>query len=217
VHAALTGNLYQATELALQYMAVTKSRATVITDLFSGAHLQAEDAWHIGDATAQDEYRVFQAVESAVAALPRSASSYGVGYQGTILLATVWPEEHDLGLRLVALALREAGFKADLIIGVLPDDLVARAAQSASRVVGLSATVVDARLRLQLAALIEELHKLGKLVIAGGSSFRRLPMLAEQIGVDAVAGDARLAVMMARRLRIAKQHPLDRGGRRIAS
>jgi len=212
VEAAVAGNLYDAVELALQYMSVTNSRVTVITDLLNAAHLQSEDAWHIGNATAQDEYRVFRAVEAAAAALPGASMPRGVEPHDTILLATVWPEEHDLGLRLAASALTEAGFQVDLVTGIVADDLVARAGKIVGRVVGLSATMVDTRVRGELADVIDALHKLGKVVIAGGSSFRRFPPFAQQIGVDAVAADARMGVMTAGRLRTPERYPLDRLG-----
>ena len=199
VSAALREDWVETTDLALQFLALTRSHVTVITDLFHAAQQHIEDRWHNGTAVARDEYRVYRAIENATAALP-DPNPGGVNLSAPgALLATVWPEEHDLGCRLVAIALREAGWNAEVRTQTTREDLAARLTHQRFALVGISSTFIG-RSRQEIEGIVADVHQLGIPVIGGGSAFSRSPLLAQQTGVDMFAADARLAVAHAARL-----------------
>ncbi len=200
VNAALSGDRVTAITVALEFMARTNSRATVITDLFATAQLHIGDRWHVGEATAADEYRVSVAIAAAMAALPEPDQGRRVKPASTALLATLAPEEHDLGLRLVAAAFEDDGWNVEMTPGIDPVDLVERAWRTGFDLVAISCTYDPARARSHLGAAVQALHSVGIPVMVGGSALARAPRLGEQIGADAVAGDVRLAIILARRL-----------------
>ena len=208
VVAALADDFRSATEVALEFMAEKNSRATVISDLFYGAQQQVADSWHVGMATSADEYRVSRAIERAAAALPRP-ENIQTRRGGVILLSTLAPESHDLGARLAAMALLDDGWEVQVLLQVEPIDLVARASDIGAGLAGISSTYATRRTHLQLEQAVHSLHAIGLPVMVGGAAFVRTPGLADQIGADAVAPEARFGVIIARRLhagaRIARQ------------
>jgi methanogenic corrinoid protein MtbC1 len=203
VRAAMAGDQATATTLALDFMAEKGSRATVITDLFQGAQLQIGDRWHLGQATAADEYRVHVAIAAAMAALPKPTPSHTFKARSVVLCATLWPERHDLGLNLVAAALGDDGWEVDVVTGFDSIELVARASQIDANLVCISLSYPSQRARAYLSAVIQSLHSFGVPVMVGGLAFVRAPRLADEIGADSSAADVRSAVILARRLRVA--------------
>lgn len=196
VTSAIAGDFTRTRELATSFLALTGSRLGLYTDLFQAAQQYIEELWHVGRATAADEYRVYSAVENAFAALPIELAP-DVGASPRILLATLEPEQHDLGLRLVAAALAEAGWRCDLRTRMTGFDLVAIATRARYALVGVSATYLSSDGRARLAAAVGSLRRLGIDVLAGGSAFVRSPLLAQNMGIEAVATDARFAVLHA--------------------
>lgn len=196
VKSAIASDFARTTQLALSFLGVSGSRLGLYTDLFQAAQQYIEELWHVGRATVADEYRVYTAVENALAALP-TAPDPQVAASPRILLATLEPEHHDLGLRLVAGALAEAGWRCDLRMRITGFDLVAIATRGRYSLVGVSATYLSSEGRARLAAVVASLQRLGIDVLAGGSAFVRSPLLAQNLGIEAVATDARFAVMHA--------------------
>jgi methylmalonyl-CoA mutase cobalamin-binding domain/chain len=205
VTAALAGDWNLAIDVATEFLARRGSRATVITDLFQGAQLLIANRWHVGQATAADEYRVAEAISAAMDSLPASISAASVSRRSRVLLATLSPEQHDLGLRLVSAALSDDAWQVDLTIGTGPFELVSRASDTGADLVGISATFLTRQARAQLGAVVRSLHSFGVRVIVGGGAFVRAPQLAQEIGADSVAPDARSAVILARRLRAVRR------------
>lgn len=201
VEAALAGDLDRATGVALDFMSRTNSRASVMTDLFDTAQLHIGNRWHLGDATVDDEYRVFQAIASAMAALPVPTTRRGLAPRApTALLATVLPEEHDLGLRLVAAALEDDGWNVDLAPQMQAAEISQRVRRRGIDLVAISSTFDSGGTGAQLGVAVQAVHMVRRPVLVGGSTFARAPRLAEAIAADAMAQDARLAVVLARRL-----------------
>ena len=207
VAAALAGDRATAINIAREFMEDKNSRATVISDLFQGAQQQVADSWHVGLATASDEYRVSVAIEEAMTALPRPEPRVSAGNGPRILIATLAPERHDLGLRLVGMALADDGWSVDIAYATDPVELVARAYQTGAALVGLSATYVTRRTQMQLTGVSRSLHAIGLPLIVGGAAFVRVPDLMAEIRADAFAPEARSAVILARRLRVATRPP----------
>ena len=207
VAAALAGDRGKATAIAREFMQDKNSRATVISDLFQGAQQQVADSWHVGLATAADEYRVSLAIEEAMNALPPPEPSVARGSGPRILLATLAPERHDLGLRLVGMALADDGWSVDIAYATDPEELVARAYQTGVALVGVSATYVTRRTQLQLTGVAGSLHAIGLPLIVGGAAFVRVPDLMAEVRADALAPEARSGVILARRLRVTTRPP----------
>jgi methanogenic corrinoid protein MtbC1 len=207
VAAALADDRDRAIAIACEFMEDKNSRATVISDLFQGAQQQVADSWHVGLATAADEYRVSVAIEQAMTALPRPQPPVTAGHGPRILIATLAPERHDLGMRLVGMALADDGWSVDIAYATDPVELVARAYQTGAALVGVSATFVTRRTQLQLTGVARSLHAIGLPLMVGGAAFVRVPDLVSEIGADALAPEARSAVILARRLRVATRPP----------
>ena len=185
----------------MELMRLSRSRADVIADLFDAAQGYVGDRWRLGEATAEDELLVSEAIATSMKALPEPPRPARTS--GSALLVTLPLEAHDLGLDLAAAALADDGWDVEIRPGVGLSELVEHAQQGRFSLVGISSTYVTRQLDRQLAGVVGALHSIGKLVIAGGSAFTRAPELAAQIGVDIVAVDAREAVVLARRLRSA--------------
>ncbi|HSS92909.1 MAG TPA: cobalamin B12-binding domain-containing protein [Candidatus Dormibacteraeota bacterium] len=200
VSAALTGDLATAITLALDFLARTGSRVTVITDLFNAAQLHIGDRWHVGEANVDDEYRVSAAIAAAMAALPEPVPEHRVMPAPTALLTTMQPEEHDLGLHLVAAAFEDDGWLVEMAPGIDGVELLERAWRTRFDLIAISCTHDPGRARAPLSAAVLALHAVGVPVMLGGSAVARAPRLGEQIGADVVAGDVRLAIILARRL-----------------
>lgn len=200
VASALARDPDGATALALTFFAQTGSRTRLFTDLFHAAQQHIEERWHVGEATVNDEYAVYIAIERALTALPPTPSHEAQSGAPLILLATVRPEEHDLGLRLLGACFAEAGWSTDLRLGIDGPDLIAAAARDNRRIVGISATFMSRRARAALAATVAGLKAAGIHVLGGGAAFNRSPLLGDDLGMDMVATDARLAVLYASRL-----------------
>ena len=200
VAAASAGDLDRATALALTFLDQTGSRMRLFTDLFHAAQQHVEDGWHVGEATVDDEYAVYLAIEHVLTVLPEPPAHEAQAGVPAILLATVEPEEHDLGLRLLAASFAEAGWNADVRLRVDGPDLIAAVARDQRRIVGISATFMSRHARATLAATVAGLNAAGAHVLGGGAAFNRSPALGEDLGMDIVATDARLAVLYAGRI-----------------
>ena len=186
--------------MALDFLAKTGSRAAVFTDLLAASQQQVADRWHVGTATSRDEYRISVAIASTMAVLPpaRHAPSSDTA---CALLATMAPERHDLGMRLVAMALEDDGWDVEVAPAIGLEELVDAVGRNRVDLVGLSSTYDHGGIRPQLASAVAALHAVNVPVILGGLACIRAPRLAEEVGADAMGEDARVAVILARRLR----------------
>ncbi len=121
--------------------------------------------------------------------------------KGTILLATVKGDIHDIGKNLVGTMLRAAGFEVvDLGADVPAQRIVDEARRTKAEVVGLSVLLTP--MVQQLRATVEALSEAGlrgqaRIVIGGACT---TPDLAEAMGVDAHGVDAVAAVRLCERL-----------------
>ncbi len=180
-------------------MTKVRSRTTVVVDLFDAAQQYIGQRWRVGMATAMDEYRVSQAIEAACEALPRLPALPGRAYTPRALLVTVRSEQHNLGLHLVAMALSDDGWSVTVRTGIDATDIPQLPWRPS--LVAISATYNSGNLRPQLRALVREVSLRNIPVIVGGSAFIRTPNLAAEIGTELVAPDARVGVILARKLR----------------
>ena len=217
VELALARALNRATALAVDYLTETRSRVAVYTDLFDAAQRYVDDRWHVGYATTQDEFRVYRAIEVAMPALPEPLARPMYAVPPRALLLTLRPEEHDLGLRLVAAALSDEGWKVDLALRVPREGIAAKVMRYHPDLVAISSTYVAGRMRVDLAGAVADLRAARLPVMVGGSAFVRYPALGEFVNADIVVGDARLAVRLAGRLvQLHQRRPVRQDARKVS-
>jgi 5-methyltetrahydrofolate--homocysteine methyltransferase len=121
--------------------------------------------------------------------------------RGTIIIATVKGDLHDIGKNLVGMMLEGAGFKViDLGTDLEIEELLSKVRQIKPQVLGLSALLTTSMPEMR--QIIKELELQGLRndlkVMVGGAPVDRT--FAEKIGADGSGSDAAEAVELARRL-----------------
>ncbi|MFW6323684.1 MAG: homocysteine S-methyltransferase family protein [Desulfovibrionales bacterium] len=115
---------------------------------------------------------------------------------GTVVLATVEGDIHDIGKNIVALMLKNHGFEViDLGKDVPASRIVQEADSCDADLVGLSALMTTTMTRMADVVRLLREHKSRAKVIIGGAVVTR--EYAEQIGADGYADDAVAAVKVA--------------------
>lgn len=125
--------------------------------------------------------------------------------RGTIVMATVKGDLHDIGKNLVSMMLEGAGFKViDLGTDLSAEKLIDQVKSIQPDILGLSALLTTTMPEMQ--KVISELEAQGlrdqTKVLVGGAPVDRA--FAEQIGADGYGANAAEAVELARRFREAK-------------
>lgn len=125
--------------------------------------------------------------------------------RGTIIMATVKGDLHDIGKNLVSMMLEGAGFKViDLGVDLSVEKLVDQVKSIQPDIVGLSALLTTTMPEMQ--KVIGELKTQGLRdkvkVIVGGAPVDRA--FAEKIGADGYGANAAEAVELAQRFTVAK-------------
>jgi 5-methyltetrahydrofolate--homocysteine methyltransferase len=119
--------------------------------------------------------------------------------KGTVVLATVKGDIHDIGKNIVALMLRNFGFDVrDLGRNVPVEDILAAAREHDAELIGLSALMTTTMMRMK--DVIDAVHAkdLPHLVMIGGAV--TTPSFAEEIRADAYGKDVGEVVEVAERL-----------------
>jgi 5-methyltetrahydrofolate--homocysteine methyltransferase len=121
--------------------------------------------------------------------------------RGTVIIATVKGDLHDIGKNLVSMMLEGAGFKVvDLGTDLEVEELLSKVKEIKPQVLGLSALLTTSMPEMR--RVIEELELQGLRkdlkVMVGGAPIDRT--FAEKIGADGSGADATEAVELARRL-----------------
>lgn len=199
VAALLAGDRGSAGALALEYMAMTRSRLAVVADLLHPAQYRVGELWYQGRVEVADEHRATAIVGEVAAELPPTPVDRPVRPGAQCLLAGLPGEEHVLGLSLLALALADEGWTVEqLPTGTSHAELVRAAAILRPDVVGLSSAYLrDLR---EITDTVAELRALGMPVVVGGPTFNRAPELWRLTGADAHGSDARVSTVLMRRL-----------------
>lgn len=119
--------------------------------------------------------------------------------RGTIIIATVSGDIHDIGKNLVALMLKNYGYRVvDLGKDVHTDIIIHTAKEESADIIALSALMTTTMVEMK--NVIEKVKKAGlnSKVIIGGAVITE--HYANEIGADGYAPDAGAAVELARRL-----------------
>jgi 5-methyltetrahydrofolate--homocysteine methyltransferase len=142
-----------------------------------------------------------EVMKQGLAVLQPYLATADVQSRGTILLATVKGDIHEIGKNLVAMMLRAAGFNViDLGVDVPTERTIAAVRQHKADIVGLSVllTPMVAEIQNVLDGLTEAGLRSGVKVILGGAC--TTPALAQQMGCDAHGADAVSAVRICQNL-----------------
>ena len=147
-----------------------------------------------------------EAMKSAVAHLePHMESSDAIGGRGTIILATVKGDVHDIGKNLVDIILSNNGYKViNLGIRVPPYDLIEAYNIYKPDIIGLSGLLVKSAQMMIDTARDFRVAGLNVPVMVGGAAltnrFTRLRIAPEYAGPVAYAQDAMSGLELARKL-----------------
>lgn len=131
---------------------------------------------------------------------------------GTVVLATMRGDIHDLGKNILATLLRAHGFAVhDLGVDVAPSRLVAAVRDLKPEFVGLSALLTTTFAAMKEAAgLLEEAGQRGRLTLLIGGGVTT-PVVKEHVGADFQTVDATAGVAYC--LRATRERPLRPAGR----
>ena len=131
------------------------------------------ERWHKNELTVADEHVVSETIRSRLGHLLADA---GGGGHGTAVLACAPGEQHELGLMMVAIALRRDGWRVIYLGANTPlDDAVELARRHAARVLGISVVV-----KQNVAGLARLPETDGLAVVIGGAA--ATPQVAKRLG-----------------------------------
>ena len=129
------------------------------------------DRWQRGELTVAEEHVVSEAVRSRLGHLLADA---GGGVRGTVVLACAPGERHELGLMMLAIALRRDGWKVTYLGADTPlADAAALAVRQSARVLGISVTTAP----VDYLPALENLH----VVLGGQGAGAHTGALAETV------------------------------------
>ncbi len=119
--------------------------------------------------------------------------------QGTIIMATVEGDIHDIGKNIVCVLLENYGFRViDLGKDVKPEVIIDTAAREGADIIGLSALMTTTMPAMKKVIEQARARDLNCKIMVGGAVLT--PDYADSIGADAYSEDARAAVLAARKL-----------------
>ena len=195
----LAGDREAALTLCLAAQVATGTRVGVFVDLLQPAQYEVGELWYRGEIQVADEHRATAVVEWVTERLPATVTPEPVPPGRGCLLAVMGAEQHRLGLRQLELALQDDGWAVEVVPrSVAAAELADRTRAAQPNLVCISAGYLpDAEPVRQGIALV---HQMGLPVLVGGPSFNRDPGLWRRLGADHHGTDARMALVMARRL-----------------
>lgn len=199
VRLLLDRDVGRASGVARDALEASGSRVGVVSDLLQPAMAGVGDLWYRGEIGPSDELEAAAIVAEVARGLPPTPVARPVPEGSRLLLAALGEERHAIGMELLGLALRDEGWLVESLgPGTPPDALLASAAARRPHVVGISASYMPSIRLLQ--GTISSLRGRRIKVLVGGQAFNREHGLWRRAGADAYGLDARVGVVMARRL-----------------
>lgn len=197
--ALLSGDPPAAREVAADALAQLGTRVAVFSDLIQPAQYEIGELWYAGRIGVADEHRATGIVERVVRSLPPTPSRTPVPSGNRCVLAALGEERHVLGLRLFELALQDDGWTTLSLGGATAlDAVIGEARVRHARLVALTAAFLPSTQPLESA--ITAIKLTGAKVLVGGPAFNRAPDLWRRVGADGHGSDARVGVVLARRI-----------------
>jgi MerR family transcriptional regulator, light-induced transcriptional regulator len=196
--ALVGGDATTARDIAASYLAATRSRLAVVSDLLHPAQYQIGELWYQGRLGVAEEHRATAIVSAVAMALPPTPVDRPVRRGARCILSGIAGERHMVGLQLLALALEDEGWHVDQLQPPTPRSELLRAVSSwRPDVVGLSAAYMP--ITGQIMTVIAEVRRLHVPVMVGGPLFNRAPDLWRTVGADAHGSDARVTTVLMRK------------------
>ncbi|HBI62889.1 MAG TPA: 5-methyltetrahydrofolate--homocysteine methyltransferase, partial [Lachnospiraceae bacterium] len=141
-----------------------------------------------------------EAMESGIGILePVLAQNRSSQPAGTIVIATVEHDIHDIGKNLVALMLKNYGYRVyDLGKDIPAEVIVAKAKEVDADIIGLSALMTTTMMEMKKVVELAKKENLRAKIMIGGAVVTQ--GFAEEIGADGYSKDAQEAVVLVGRL-----------------
>lgn len=152
----------------------TRSAVGVINDVLLGAMKEVGDRFGAGELILPFVLQSAEVMKKAVAYLEQFMEKNDAYSRGTVVLATVFGDVHDIGKNLVKTILSNNGYTVhDLGKQVPVDKIVDKAAEVKADAIGLSALLVSTSRQMPL--VIQELDRRGmkQPVMIGGAAINR--------------------------------------------
>jgi MerR family transcriptional regulator, light-induced transcriptional regulator len=195
----LAGDRAGALALSADALALVGSRVALVSDLIQPAQYQIGELWYEGRIGVAEEHRATAIVQAVVNSLPPTPSSDPVPQGSRCLMATAGEEQHVLGLKVLALAFEDEGWNVKSAgAGASLDEVLEAVRSWHPQVVALSASYLPSAKPVKQA--IERIKATGPKVMVGGAAFNRVPGLWSRLGADGHGSDARIALVLARRM-----------------
>jgi 5-methyltetrahydrofolate--homocysteine methyltransferase len=152
------------------------------------------------------------AMKAGVAVLmPLLEASGNIEKKGTVILATVRGDIHDIGKNIVGLMLRNFGFDVrDLGRNVPVEDILAAAREHDAQIIGLSALMTTTMMRMKDVIDAVKTGELPHVVMIGGAV--TTPSFAEEIRADGYGKDVGEVVAVAERMLALHKEKFTREG-----
>jgi methanogenic corrinoid protein MtbC1 len=186
--------------LAEGFLERSGSRVAVFADLFQPAMQRVAELWYQGRIGSAEEGAAAYLMAAAAERLPPTPAASPVPAQSRCLLVVPPGERHTIGLRLFTLALEDEGWAPRVVVEEdwLQVLLILTSESTTPRFVGLTAGYLASRAALTQA--VSAISCRGLPVLVGGSAFNRWPELWRQLGARGHGTDARVGVVLARRI-----------------
>lgn len=198
--AVLKGKKASVVELVKQGLSEKIEASSIVDELLLPAINQA------GELFDKKKYFLPQLIGSAEAM--KTAIDYLEPYlkqdskqekMGTIVMATVEGDIHDIGKNLVILMLRNYGFHViDLGKDVKADVIVKSAKEHNAQIIALSALMTTTMMEMKTVVELVKKEQLSVKIMVGGAVITE--SFAKEIGADGYSKDAKEAVVLAKRL-----------------
>lgn len=161
---------------------------------------------HVGELFDKQIYYLPQLISSAEAMEcgigilePVLAQNRSSQPAGTIVIATVEHDIHDIGKNLVALMLKNYGYRVfDMGKDIPAEDIIAKAKEVDADIIGLSALMTTTMMEMKKVVELARKENLRAKIMIGGAVITQ--GFAEEIGADGYSKDAQEAVVVAGRL-----------------
>jgi 5-methyltetrahydrofolate--homocysteine methyltransferase len=139
------------------------------------------------------------AMKTSMELLKPHLSQSEASSMGTVVIATIEGDVHDIGKNLVSMMLEGAGFRiVDLGVDVQVEKIIEEAEKENVDLIGLSALLTTTMLALEPSIKMIKEKISGMKVMVGGSPLTQ--EFADKIGADGFAPDALRAINLAKKL-----------------
>ncbi len=196
--AVVIGDDDLAAELTGECIEAGLAPQTIIDDALIPAMAEAGRRFETDEYFVPDLIMSGRAIKAGLALLSPLLGAGSSSHAGSVVIATVQGDLHDIGKNLVAVMLEGAGFEVvDLGTDVAPEEMVAAIREHRPQLVGLSALLTTTM--LSMPATIEAIEAAGLRdqvkVLIGGPPLNE--ERAREFGADAYADNANAAVRAA--------------------